>query len=253
MDLYDDSTSDRFSAVRRILSVSPGEDLPERGAINTEGAFWLVGEDHPDFFRGRIIRRKFILHRADGLARLRSFAEWLHDDPGYKAYLAKAYIRSAKEVEISSELYNIYEIFFARGEASHVPTVSLVTLEGQDFIAHDPYFTEGGFLAVRGTFLPRPRVTARFDKRTYDPVSDAWTGEPLEVPVLRMRWQEHFQYLTRYSEPYESGDVQFTVLQDDVPLLDARDTLEVEGVHYVIVTVRPEEDGAVWSIHGRPS
>jgi hypothetical protein len=251
MDVYDDSTRDGFGSVRRILSTSPDSVLPARGAVAVAGGkVWLLGESHPDYFGGREIRVKYTLHQADGVAHLRTFADWLGDSPGYVAYAARAYIRSDKEVEHSSEFYNVYELFFARGEAGNLPDPGVMTLEGQDFILHDPYFTEGGFLGARAIFLPEPRATAQLARRQYDPVTDAWEGEVAEFDVLSIRWQEYFHYFARYSEKYAPGDRQFIVRKEDAPTLSSTDHLTVGGREFALAAV--QDEGTVWSAHGRP-
>jgi hypothetical protein len=250
MDLYDDAVRDGFSTVRRILSVAPGTPVPPRGAIRIDSTYWLVGESHTDYFQARPIRDKHILHKADGLAQVRTFREWLADDPGYTLYAATAYTRSAKQIEFSSTLANVYELFYARVENAHLPEMFLVTLAGRDYISHDPYQTEGGFGAVYSVQLPAARATLTFISRAYDPVTDSWKETPKDVTALRLRWQEHYRYFARYSTKYTPGDMQFVVLKDAVTP-GKGDVITLGGVKYTTVT--HYDEGDVWAIHGRPA
>ena len=253
MDVYDDATWDGPSSVRRILSTSPDVRISERGALSIGDKTWIVGESHPDYFKGKVIRVKYTLHQADGLASSRSFGEWPDDAPGHAVFAARTYVRSAKEVEISSGLFTVYEVFFAREEKDKLPDPGVISLEGQDFIFHDPYFTEGGFLAARCSFLPEPRAVARYRSRQYDPVADTWTESAKDIPALVLRWQEHYHYLARYAVKYEEGDKQVLLRKTDVTDLVVGDRLTIGGQEFSVVDVREEDGGAVWSAHGRPT
>jgi hypothetical protein len=247
---YDDATWDGPGSVRRMLSVSPTARIPARGAIAIEDKVWIVGESHPDFFRHRKIRVKYTLHQADGKACLMSFAECIDGRPGHTAFAARTYVRSAAEKENSSGLYVVYELFLARSEADHLPDPGVVSLAGQDFILHDPYFTEGGFLAARVTQLPDLRATARYRRRLYQPVSDSWAESARDIPVLCLRWQEHFQYLARYDVKYAAGDVQVILKKTDAPCLIVGDHLEIDARTFSVAA--KYDEGEVWSVHGRP-
>jgi hypothetical protein len=250
LGVYDDATWDGPGSVRRMLSVSPRVQIPPRGAIVAGDKTWLVVESHPDFFRHRTIRVKYTLHQSDGLAHLKTFAECIDGKPGHAAFAARTYVRSAKEGEISSGLYTVYELFLTRSEADKLPDPGVGELAGQDFILHDPYFTEGGFLAARVTQLPKLRATALYRRRLYQPVSDSWAEGERAIPVLCLRWQEHFQYLARYDVKYAAGDAQVILKKTDAPCLIVGDQLEINDRTFSVAAKYGE--GEVWSAHGRP-
>lgn len=249
LNLFDDSTRDGLGSVRRVLSVSPSVTLPARRAINTDDKVWLLGESHPDYFADGMIRNRYILHQADALVSVLTLDEAVVGAVGYKAYAARAWVKAAKQIEVSSELFNTYEVFFASSEA--LPDLCVVRFGADLLLAQDPYPTEGGFLAMHGSHLPDALVTATLKRRTYQPVTDTWSEIATNVPALRMRWQEHFRYFARYSTPYAAGDQQFIVRKIDAPLIEVNDLLVVAGSTYEAVVAYDE--GAVWSVHGRPA
>ena len=248
-NLFDDATRDGLGSVRRILSVAPAVSMPVRRVIRTGDKVWLVGESHPDYFGNAEIRRKYTLHQADGLATTQSFAEILEDSPGTTAYAARVWVKSAKQVDVSSEIFDVFDIYFTSAES--VPNQSVVTLDGLHFLVHESYPTEGGFLAAHASELPVFMSSVTFNSRTYNPLTDAWATTLTQVDALRIRWQDHFRYFTQYSEKYEAGDVQFILLQSTTAAVKAGDTLVNAGQTYSVVAAYSEGD--VWSIHARPA
>ena len=249
LNLFDDSTRDGLGSVRRVLSTAPEVAIPARRAIATDGKVWLVGESHPDYFTDGMIRNRYTLHQADGLAAVLTFSEAIGEAVGHPAYAARAWTKAAKQIEVSSELFNAYDIFLASTES--LPSPCIIRFDESLYIAQDPCLTEGGFLAAHGVHLPDALATVTVKKRTYQPVTDTWNEISAAVPALRMRWQEHFRYFARYSTTYAPGDQQILVRKADVPAIDADDILLVGAQAYAVVTAYDEGD--VWSLHGRPA
>ena len=93
-DLFNEAVRDGLGAMRRVLSVAPSVRIPPRKSIDTsDGKVWIVGESHPDYFDDGPIRVKYVLHQADGLATLQTFAEVLGNS-GYRTlYAARVWVR----------------------------------------------------------------------------------------------------------------------------------------------------------------
>ncbi|UCV26797.1 hypothetical protein [Ferribacterium limneticum] len=246
--LYDDATRDGLGTVRRILSTAPELVMPARHAIVVEGVTWLIGDKHQDFFGALAIRHKYVLHKAEGLANLRSFAECIAGTGGSQAYAAPVWIKTNKQVEISSDLFNTFEVILGQGEAVGVPSV--IELNSKFFLVHSTYPTEAGFLAASSVELPSPRSTITSISRTYVPNTDTWTEAPVSVTGLHMRWQEHFKYFAQYSTDYEAGDMQVLVTKTDVASVKAGDRFVVGGQTYSVVVAYDETP--IWSCHVRP-
>jgi hypothetical protein len=93
-----------------------------------------------------------------------------------------------------------------------------------------PYETTTGLQACVADELDNPWDTATLASRVYDPVTDTYTGTPVSATVLRMRWQEHFEYFSRAQGTYERGDCVIWVMKaalnvkinDEVTLSDGK-------------------------------
>lgn len=249
LGLYDDATRDGLGSVRRVLSADAEVTLPTRRVIETSGALWLVGNEHPDYWAGEIVRNKYVLHRVDGLGVVRQAAQWLSGAAGLSTYCALVWVKSAKQVEISSELFDVFDIYFAQGESIAVPC--FVTLAGKHYIVHETYPTEAGFTAARAAELYDPMPAAVFQRVSYDPVADTQATTDTPASVIRLRWQEHFKYFTQYSERYEAGDQQVLVAKTDVLSVQGGDLVTLAANPFRVIAAHDE--GAVWSVHVRPA
>jgi hypothetical protein len=251
-DLFDDTRRDGLTAERRIVSVAPEVNPPSRRVfvINEAGGQthrWIVGDVATDYFRSRPIRRKWICHEAQGLADLYTYMGAITGTPATSAYAAKAWIKGSKELEISSGLYNVWDIYLARTET--VPMV--IRLGGKYYLTRTAYDTEGGFLALQTDELVDPSVSVTLVTRNYQPVTDIWTTTETTIPGFLIRWQSHFRYFAQYSAKYEPGDAQLLVLKTDAPLLKQGDLVTVAGVGYTVLSTTDE--GGHWSAHVRPA
>lgn len=247
MNLYDDATRDGLGSVRRILSTAPDVTIPTRHVISADGDQWLVGDDHPDFFGNGVIRRKYIVHRADALAAVRSFGEFLSGAAGHAAYAARVWIKSAKQVEVSSDLFNVYDLLFSADE--QVGNGSIVTIGNDHYLAFTSYSTEGGFKSVRAMELTDLLHNGNVINRVYSPVADSYATTSRSAKVLKIRWQDHFDYFAQYAPHYVAGDVQLITTQAEGDV-SVGDLIALSGQDFRAVDVLA--DNGVWSIHGRP-
>lgn len=248
LGLYDDATRDGLGSVRRILSVDADVDIPLRRVIETAGAMWLVGGDHPDYWGAEVVRNKCVLHRVDGMASVRQAAQLLAGSAGLQAYCSLVWVKSAKQIETSSEVFDVFDIYFAHGENLAAPC--FVSLDGKHYIVHETYPTEAGFTAARAAELYDPMPSAVFQRISYDPVTDTQTPASTSANVIRLRWQEHFKYFTQYSERYEAGDQQVLVAKVEVAVVTGGDIVTLSAKPYRVVAV--QDEGDVWSVHVRP-
>ena len=247
-NLYDDATRDGLGAVRRILSTAPEVVVPSRRVIAADSEQWLIGDSHTDYFGNGAIRRKYIAHKADALAAIRSFGEFLSGNHGATAYAARVWIKTSKQVEVSSELFNVYDVLFSASEK--IPAGSVVTIGDEHYLAFASYTTEGGFRAVRAMELPDPLVDGEVVSRAYNPTTDTYADTHKVAKLIKVRWQDHFEYFAQYAPSYKVGDVQLIVLRA-VGGVSVGDHIKAPGCVYRAIEVTSEGD--VWSIHGRPA
>jgi len=249
MDLYDDVKRDGITAVRRILSVAPGITLPARGAVVINGEEYLVSRlPAYDFFKSSPIRSQSILHRSDGLAEIKTVLQELTNSAGVSAYAAKVWVKSTKEIDESSDATNRLNIYFASGEQA-VPK-DLIKLGTDWFFVRLAYPTASGFMNTEVDQLDAPNfVTAVYDKRTYNPVTDTYATVAATVKMLRLRWQTNFEYLNPTATKYVEGDDVVMVAAAAIPAPTTGDVIHLSDGD------RRVDDfysvGNVWHLHVR--
>ena len=247
-DLFDDSKRDGTTGRRRVLSVAPDVAMPARNALSIDGMTWIVGTGNPDYFKADPIRRKYVLHEADGLASVQTFAQLLAATAGTSAYVALEWVKAAKEIDESSDLTDVLTAVFARSES--IPNPGVVTLGGETYLLREPHQSAAGFQVVLADEIKAPVTeTGSFTSKTYNPVTDAVTGTPASVKFLRMRWQSHFKYLSSRTLTYQPGDDALICLKS-AATPKANDSIVLSDGTWQVITVQ-SEDASCWNIHAR--
>lgn len=247
LDLYDDGKRDSFAASRRILSVAPGVQITARRVLRLGDYTWIVGSGNPDYFKASVIRNKYILHEADGLASIKTFGQYLADTLGISAYAAAEWTKAAREIDESAALVDVAEAVLAITEI--LPDVGIMTLGAATYLMREPHMTSGGFQSATIEEIKAPvREIGSFIGRTYDPVNDTWAGAGTPINFLRLRWQSHFKYVSRSTLHYQAGDDVIVCLKTAAtPKANDRVTL-TDGL-YQVLTVQSDND--CWSCHVR--
>lgn len=246
-DLFDDSKRDGMTIERRILSVAPEVSMPARRTLIADGITWLVGDSQRDYYKSEPIRSKHVLHQATELASVKTFAEAIQSAAGYQAWAARLWVKSSKEIDISSDLTNVYDIYFARGEP--ILEASLIRMDSRWHLVRTIYPSSAGFLVALTDELPEPVVTSvTLKSRTYNPTADTYTETSKTVTVIRIRWQSFFRYPVRAADKYKAGDVVLIIRKADGST-KAGDKLTVAGETMLVVSV--DEDGTNWVVHLR--
>jgi hypothetical protein len=245
-DLFDDTKRDGLTAQRRILSTAPGVVLPARKTLGIDGEHWIVGELNKDFYKHSAIRYKYIMHQAEGLATVKTPEQTLAAAAGFSAYAGRTWVKTSKEIEISSEMTNVYDLVFADSEA--IAEDQFILLSGRWFLVRGVYQSPGGFLMALSDELEEPALTtANVNARVYQPVADTYTDAIAVVPAIRIRWQSHFRYLQRAATKFKAGDIVLLVRKTDIVAPEAGHEVSVAGQNYLIAAVI--DDGSVWALH----
>lgn len=271
-DVFDDTKRDGPATRRRILSTAPAVTMPARKALKMDNITWLVGSSNPDYYKAVPIRRKHILHQADGLARVQTFAQFLSNaapwtldsglptldavtttmdnggvSEGLLAYAAIEWVKASKEVDESSDLSDLMTAIFATSES--LPAVGIATIGGVAYLIREPHLSSAGFKIVYADEIAQP-VTEQgtFTNRTYDPVADTWAEAGSSTRFLRLRWQAHFEYLSSRTLKFEAGDDVLMCLKT-AATPKPNDNITLSDGTWQTLTVQSEGD--CWSIHAR--
>lgn len=245
-NLYDGSVRDGLTVQRRVISVAPSVVIPGRRAISVLGEQWIIGDDAPDYYADAGIRKGYVVHRPDELATFKTIPQFLAGAAGTQAYAAKLWVKTGKEVEVSSTATDQMNIYAAIGEP--LATGMLAYLGGVWCFIHSTYVSAAGFLTAIATELDSPAVTATLVTRTYAPTTDTFSVSQTTAAALRLRWQESFTYLTESSETYQRGDIQLMLLTAaGTPTTKDQITLP-DGTWRIMSVINA---GTHWSLHLR--
>lgn len=237
---------DGVSVTKRVLSIAPDVTLPVRGAITIAGQVYLAGHAAPDFWRGKIIRSTVVIQAADGLANLTGIGDALLSVAPATAYAAAVFSRYIPDSGDSSKYPPQYQIFLAGSEVA--PANTLVQLGATWYLVKESYISTSGLRIALANTLDTPNFeTINFGAQVYSHLTDSYTGTTTSVTILRVKWQEHFEYLSKGSETYERGDQQVFIPKTVTP--GPSDTLALSDGTWRILAVQDET--AQWSCHVR--
>lgn len=230
---------------RRQLSTAPDVAIPARNAIKIASDYYVVGAVSPDQWNGTPIRNNYVMQGADYLAEMNSIAGELAATARTTAWASLDYNKYTVDQRDTSEYSAQYMLYFGRGEV----TPDLIHFNGKWYLNKIAYESVSGIHCVLANELRDPVFeTVTYTVRTYNPPTDTWTETTSSVKVFRVRWTEHFRYLTKASENYERGDMQVFVLKTTLtPKVSDKLTLS-DGVWTILSIL---DEGLTWSLHVR--
>lgn len=239
---------DGVAVKKRQLSTAPDVVMPARGVLNIDGDNYLVGTGTPDYWRGTKIRMNYVIQGTDGIASLQSVAAALRGDAPVSAHAALLFSRYLPESADSSKYPPQYQVFLAGTEAS--PADSLIYMAGDWYLVKESYLSNSGLrIAMANVVNGTVFETISYEAKTYVPVSDTMVTVTTPVKVMRVKWQEHFHYMTRADETYQRGDIQVLVLKSAMPTAKASDELPMSDGPWRVLSV--QDEGEILSMHLR--
>ena len=232
---------------RRQMSCSPSVTIPTRKVISIDAENYLVGDGSPDQWNGQNIRMNYVIQGADALAGITSIAAELAGTAATQAYVALVFSRYLPDGADSSKYPPQYQVFLSGTESA--PADSLIHVGSKWYLVKDSYIGLSGLLLalaneIKGTVFE----TISAGSRTYVPSSDSYTSTPITVKLLRVKWTEHFTYLSKAQISYERGDEQVFILKAAMTP-KPNDTLTLSDGTWRIMDVQSE--GTTWSCHVR--
>lgn len=248
MEPFDDSKRDGATVIRRVLSVASGVEMPARGVITIAGEQWIIGQHEDDFWRGALIRRKYVIQRADGAASIRSPGEAIAQAGGTATYAGKLWIKDSKEIEVSSKLSSNFNLYLHESETASPGKI--VVLGGELHIARGAYKSAAGFLTVEVEVLPSDALAAgTYSQLAYSPATDTYAATDINANFLKIRYQDDYEYLNESSPKYVAGDCNAFVAKSVVATAKAKDKVSFGGEAWNALSVADADD--CWSLHLR--
>lgn len=240
------SKIDGVAVKKRQISTGPDVSVPKRRVVMIDGQYYLLGYGSPDYWKGSVIRFNYVIQGADALAHITSIAKALAGSLPVRAYAALVFAKYLPDTEDSSKYPPQYEIFLSGSEEA--PADSLIKLDNVWYLVKQSYISNSGLRVALANALDAPNFeNATLSTRTYNPVDDTYSAATTTIPVFRVKWSEHFRYLSKGTETYERGDLTVMVLKDHSPT--SPDTLTLsDGVWRVLSA---QDEGLVWNCHAR--
>lgn len=249
LDLYDDSKREGPTTLRRVLSVAADIVIPVRRVITIGAEQWIVGASESDYWRGSVLRTKYIMHRATGVALLQTVAQALGTAGAVSTYGGRFWLKDLKEPEMSSKLLSFFTVFLPAGES--VTINGIIQLGGRAHFVRNFYPSGAGFLAVETDELPLDALTtAVYTPVTYVAATEARTpGIGVALNALKLRFQDYFAYANEAEPRYVEGDLRVLIRKADVATAKVNDQITLGGAAREILAVADE--GTCWGLHVR--
>lgn len=246
-DLFDDSKRDGATVDRRILSVGPNVVLPARGTFTVDGETWIIGGQQSDKFRGSIIRRKYVVHRANGAALVQSAAQALTTG-GLSSFGAKLWVKDLKDLAVSSQLEGFFNLYLPA--ADPMPKArDVITLAGRPHYVRNAYFSAAGFNVAEVDELEADAIVqVSHLTRAYNPVSDTTSSTTASRKMLRMRWQDNYALSSAGAPKMQAGDIR-GVFAKSAGTVPVNSQVVLNDGTWDILSV--EDQGDCWGAHLR--
>lgn len=208
---YDDSKRDANAAYRRILSVRPGTSIPASRVVNIFGTVWIVGSKETDGLE-ELHRDKYVLQRAPYKLKVSRLTQFLAGVSASELWSSAQWVKDAKQLEVSSETPQIFEVSMAEG--SDVRVQDVLWNASSAYLVLAPHIAASGILAATCVKLDQVApVVATLATRTYDPVTGAYTTSGgTSVNALKVRWQSLYAYGSQAAERYQEGDLAIVLV-----------------------------------------
>ena len=254
LDLFDDSKRDGVTVLRRVLSVVAQWTPPPRGVLSFTGESWIVGLAYPDVFKGQVIRKRFILHRSDGICQFLTGDELLTPGAtGLKAHASKAWVKDVKDISTTSDLQSQYVVYAAKSEAL-AQGMFVRFPDGTILLARNSYSAVSGFRALECSELEPDALTTvqlTLQRPTYDPVLETYAAvAPVAVPAIVTRFLDDYEFRNEKMPDAFIGDLRVRVRAVDAVGVQAGDSLTLNSKSWKILSVDPRADSTL-SMHIR--
>lgn len=244
---FDDSRRDANAAYRRTLSVRPGTAIPAERTMRFMDVVWLIGAMEPDGL-AEVHRQKYVVQQTPLKLSISRLPAFLAGTVASTAWSNPQWVKDAKQLEESSSLPQMFEVYQASVADVRVHDVLWVT--GTAYLVLSVHQQSSGFQSSNCLKLDQAApLAATVTPRTYSPTTGAYTnGTPVAVNALRVRWQSLYAYGSQAEERFQEGDC--SVVLPAGTTVTTRSTVLLSGVTYQILSVNSISGAVV--LHARP-
>ena len=256
LDLFDDSKRDGVTVLRRVLSTKADWNPPLRGVVELAGASWMMGNSYPDQFYGATVRKRYILHRSEGLCQFLTGYELLTaGSTGMRAHASKVWVKDTKDISTTSEQQSQYVVYAPMSETLS-QGLYVRFPDGTLLLARNCFPTAAGFRALECSELePTALTTIQMvvQRATYDPVTETYAAvAPAPIPAVVTRFLDDYEFHNEKMSDAFTGDLRVRVRAVDAPQVRAGDTVALNAVQFNVLSVDSRVDSTL-SLHIRPA
>lgn len=240
---FDDSKADGTTSKRRTLSVAPDLDVPSRRVLKLLDEIWIVGESNFDGIFSEKIRRTYSMKKATHLVSVLSPGEALTNAPGLPCYGQLAFFKDQIDVLTEAEYSGHYNLFLSQSEPVFRRTI--FKAGSRYYLLRNKYYPVEGYLNCQCDELDEDAmvVATLSGSKTYNPVTDSYSGGvDAPVNVLRIDFNQAYQYNQQSSPEQKKGDEFFLFSKVQAPGLSTKDRVTLGGKKYQIITVSDWSD-----------
>jgi len=245
---FDDHAASGATSRRRTLSVTPGTEIPVRGAINLHNQIWIVGTGTPDAFGGKEIRVAYAMKKATDLAKIGTPAQAISGTGFTLAFIQKEYFKDTFNAITESATSVAWNIFISPHEVIAAGTV-IVTPDVKLRVRMTYLPVDGLRVAECDELPPNTEQTAVFTENgAYNSATDSYSVVSVTTPVLIVDYNKLYQLHTASDAPYVQGDEAVLVPKSALtPVVGSSFTML--GTTWRVLTVQSELD--CWLLHVR--
>lgn len=253
-DPYEDMTRDGVSTQRRILSVAPDVTLPKRLVMTSDSGTFIIGGLAVDSYQGEVVRHKYVVHKATGLFAFGSTTEALADSLSGSDYAGRLWLKDMKEVLVSSEAFNLYNMYFS-STATTLTRGMVLKFLGQYYRVRNVYESGAGFRVAEASHILLGRVSTSYYSKSnedigeYDSDTDSYTeAAAVTLYTLQERWQDFYHNDNEAAGDFEPGDQVFSIRAEDIADPQPGDLI---GSSKEFVVISRRADGTSWNLQVR--
>jgi len=253
-DAYQEMTRDGVSTQRRILSVAPTVSIPATKVISGVSGIFIVGNSHVDDFMGEEVRHKYIVHKATGLFAFGSTTQALANALSGSNYAGRLWLKDMKEVLVSSETYNLYNMYFSAA-ATTLARGQVLKYGTEYYRVRNVYESGAGFRVAEAAHILTGRVSTTYYQHNqenvgnYNSTTDTYTETAgVSLYTLQERWQDFYHNDNEAAGDFEPGDQVFSIRAADIAAPQQGDLIGASK-EFEVITAR--QDGTSWNLQVR--
>jgi hypothetical protein len=245
---FNDVNAIGSTSTRRVLSIAPGLQVPERRAVRIFEDVWLIGDGNPDSWKGQVIRQSFNMRKATDIAYILTPGEACLEAPGTQVFVHKAYFKDTVNSFTEADYDPFWNVYVAPVEPTRQG--GFLRIDDQLYRTRSAYLPVENLRIAQCDEVDFGPVSATFQTGVYLPVNDRYDASEHHTAAILLDHTKAFRMLAASSEKHVPGDVSALVPQAATFQPEVGRTVVLDGREpWVVVAKAAEHD--CWLLHLR--